>query len=75
MEELMMAAEELPVISQTLRDLAKYARDNKVSTVALTETQTATVKATLKCIICRGLYYMLNLLYKSCLQIHFLDLF
>lgn len=54
-----MAAQELPAISQTLRELAQYARGNKVSTVALTETQIATVKATLKCIICRGVYFFI----------------
>ncbi|XP_037626470.1 uncharacterized protein LOC119488689 [Sebastes umbrosus] len=51
-ENLVQAAEELPAITQALRDLGQYAR-NRVATVALTEAQIASVKAIFKCIICR----------------------
>lgn len=61
MEELVMAAQELPAITSTLRELAQFAQSNRVSCVALTETQIATVKATLKCVICRGVCYFFHL--------------
>ncbi|KAL7393435.1 hypothetical protein ABVT39_010912, partial [Epinephelus coioides] len=35
LEELLLAAEELPAITHSLRDLGQYVRANKVSTVAL----------------------------------------
>ncbi|CAM4574112.1 unnamed protein product [Leuciscus chuanchicus] len=43
-EELVLAAEELPAITEALRDLGLYARANRVSTVALTGDQVATVR-------------------------------
>lgn len=53
-EELVLAAEELPAITEALRDLGLYARANRVSTVALTGDQVATVRSTFQCLICRG---------------------
>ncbi|CAM4652685.1 unnamed protein product [Leuciscus chuanchicus] len=54
-EELVLAAEELPAITEALRDLGLYARANRVSTVALTGDQVATVRSTFQCLICRDL--------------------
>ncbi|XP_075309265.1 uncharacterized protein LOC142370724 [Odontesthes bonariensis] len=53
MEELVLAAEELPAISKALQDLGKFARANKISTIALTDGEVASVKATSKFVICR----------------------
>ncbi|KAF1384195.1 hypothetical protein PFLUV_G00139810 [Perca fluviatilis] len=52
-EELVLAAVELPAIPKALRDLGQYARANRVSTVALTGDQVATVRSTFQCLICR----------------------
>ncbi|XP_059183660.1 uncharacterized protein LOC131962686 [Centropristis striata] len=49
MEELVLAAEELPAISRALQDLGQFARANKVKTIALTDEEVATFK----CVICR----------------------
>ncbi|XP_041824754.1 uncharacterized protein LOC121648102 [Melanotaenia boesemani] len=53
MEELVLAAEQLPAITKALQDLGQFARANKVSTIALTDEEVASVKATFKCVICR----------------------
>ncbi|XP_075309264.1 kinesin-like protein KIF23 [Odontesthes bonariensis] len=53
MEELVLAAEELPAISKALQDLGHFARANKINTIALTDGEVASVKATFKCVICR----------------------
>ncbi|XP_035985280.1 uncharacterized protein LOC110368136 [Fundulus heteroclitus] len=52
-EELVLAAEELPAISQTLRELSEYAAANKRSTVAFTAAQATSIQDTFKCVICR----------------------
>ncbi|CAM4575278.1 unnamed protein product [Leuciscus chuanchicus] len=41
-------------IKEALRDLGQCARANRVSTVALTADQGATVRSTLQCLICRA---------------------
>ncbi|KAK0139731.1 hypothetical protein N1851_023364 [Merluccius polli] len=53
MEELVLAAEELPAITKALQDLGQFARANKINTIGLTDEEVASVKATFKCIICR----------------------
>lgn len=53
-EELVLAAQELPSISETLRELANYASANRVHTVAMTDDQVSSVRAALRCIICQG---------------------
>ncbi|KAM3620374.1 uncharacterized protein V6R79_022236 [Siganus canaliculatus] len=53
LEDLFMAAEELPAVTETLRELVTYARSNKMATVALTEKDVTSVEATFKCVICR----------------------
>ena len=53
-EELVLAAEELPAIKETLKELGQYARANKIKTVALTDLQVTTVRDTFQCLICRG---------------------
>ncbi|KAK9537991.1 hypothetical protein VZT92_005556 [Zoarces viviparus] len=52
-EELVLAAEQLPAIRQSLRELGEYARANKINTVALTDDQVTTVRATFWCLICQ----------------------
>ncbi len=52
----MLAAEELPAITKAIKDLGDFARANKLNTVALTDVEVASVKATFKCVICRGMY-------------------
>lgn len=54
LDELLLAAGELPAVSQALRDLGQYAKDTKAY-VGLTEAQITFVRDTFKCIICRGL--------------------
>ncbi|KAK9519994.1 hypothetical protein VZT92_022682 [Zoarces viviparus] len=40
-------------IRQSLRELGEYARANKINTVALTDDQVTTVRATFRCLICQ----------------------
>ncbi|TNN26452.1 hypothetical protein EYF80_063411 [Liparis tanakae] len=54
-EKLLRAAEALPAVTQTLKELGDYARANHVNTVALTDPQVTSVRATFQCLICRGL--------------------
>ncbi|XP_056295558.1 RING finger protein 141-like [Pseudoliparis swirei] len=52
-EALLRAAEALPAVTQTLKELGDYARANKVNTVALTDPQVTSVRATFQCLICQ----------------------
>ncbi|TNN39834.1 hypothetical protein EYF80_049995 [Liparis tanakae] len=52
-EKLLRAAEALSAVTQTLKELGDYARANHVNTVALTDPQLTTVRATFQCLICR----------------------
>ena len=55
-EGLLQAAEELPLISQSLQEMTEYVAANRVCLVPLNRAHIQTVREHLKCAICMGAY-------------------
>ena len=54
-EEVILASQGLKDVSETLRDLANFAHANRRTSISLSNSQAAAVKAAFACIICGGL--------------------
>jgi hypothetical protein len=55
-EEVILASQGLKDVSKTLQDLANFAQANRRTSISLSNSQAAAVKAAFACIICGGLY-------------------
>ncbi|KAI7793872.1 hypothetical protein IRJ41_003002 [Triplophysa rosa] len=55
-EEVVLAAQGLTEVTSAIQELSDIVRQNRKTTLALTEEQSRNVRAAFTCLVCRGLF-------------------